>query len=498
MKKAVIYARYSSDSQTEQSIEGQLRVCEEYAERNGIVILDTYIDRAMSGTNDNRPDFQRMIKNSAKKEWDFVLVYKLDRFSRNKYETTLHKHTLSTNGVKVLSAMENIPDTPEGIILESLLEGMNQYYSAELSQKVKRGMNETRLKGNFTGGIMIYGYRVENGKVIVNEDQAEVIRYIYKQYSLGVYVKDIIKELNKQNISNRGKPFTKSTIYKILKNEKYSGIYRHENQVFDNIYPQIVSFETYDVVRKKTEQNKHGKRSTRVLYILRNKLKCAYCDRPISAETGTSSSGKRIHYYKCLGRKSGNGCTQPMVRQELFEEFIVNTIVKVLSKPKYIEEIIKGIIESQKKLGDNNSYLTNLSKERNQAEKSLNNIMLAVENGLMNNTTNNRIKELEIRIEDLERKIAIERTKKNIGADSQEIHNYYLEALKLDPFMLINYIVKGIKVYSDKVEIIFNNRIKISPNDKGFLFYSNLEKMKKIVQNRVEPKTLKIKVEIYV
>lgn len=123
MKTAVIYARYSSENQTEQSIEGQLHVCEEYAQRNNILILNTYIDRAMTGTNDNRPDFQRMIKDSAKREWDYVLVYKFDRFSRNKYETAIHKKTLRDNGVKVISATEHIPDSPEGIIFESMLEG---------------------------------------------------------------------------------------------------------------------------------------------------------------------------------------------------------------------------------------------------------------------------------------------------------------------------------------------------------------------------------------
>ena len=115
MKTAVIYARYSCDSQTEQSIEVQLRVCRDYAERNNILIIDTYIDRAMTGTNDLRPDFQRMMKDSSKKQWNYILVYKLDRFSRDKYETTIHKHTLKMNGVKVLSAMENIPDSPKGI-----------------------------------------------------------------------------------------------------------------------------------------------------------------------------------------------------------------------------------------------------------------------------------------------------------------------------------------------------------------------------------------------
>lgn len=164
MKTAVIYARYSSENQTEQSIEGQIHVCQEYALRNNILILNTYIDRAMSGTNDNRPDFQRMIKDSAKREWNYVLVYKFDRFSRNKYETAIHKKTLKDNGVKVMSATEQIPDSPEGIIFESMLEGYAEYYSAELSQKVRRGMNETRLKGNYTGGQILYGYKKQDKK----------------------------------------------------------------------------------------------------------------------------------------------------------------------------------------------------------------------------------------------------------------------------------------------------------------------------------------------
>ena len=123
MKTAVIYARYSSDTQTEQSIEGQLRVCNEYAKNNDILILRTYIDRAMTGTNDNRPDFRQMIEDSKKHDFNIVLVYKFDRFSRNKYETTKHKKTLKDNGVKVVSATEYIPDSPEAIILESMIEG---------------------------------------------------------------------------------------------------------------------------------------------------------------------------------------------------------------------------------------------------------------------------------------------------------------------------------------------------------------------------------------
>lgn len=194
-KTSIIYARYSSERQTEQSIEGQLRVCQEYAKRENIVVVGTYIDRAMTGTNDNRADFQRMIKDSGRREWDYIIVYKLDRFSRDKYATAIYKKTLKDNGVKLLSATECIPDTPEGIIVESLIEGMGQFYSVELSQKVRRGMNESRRKGNFTGGYLIYGYKVENKKILIDEDKAEIVRQIFDKFLQGVPVMEIIGDL---------------------------------------------------------------------------------------------------------------------------------------------------------------------------------------------------------------------------------------------------------------------------------------------------------------
>ena len=159
MKTAAIYARYSSDKQNEQSIEGQLRVCQNYAKTNNILIVDTYIDRAMTGTNDNRPDFRRMIKDSAKKQWDFILVYKLDRFSQNKYETAIHKKTLKDNGVRELSAKENITDDASVILIEGDLESMAEYYSAELSQKVKRGIAMSASKCKYFGGTVALGYK---------------------------------------------------------------------------------------------------------------------------------------------------------------------------------------------------------------------------------------------------------------------------------------------------------------------------------------------------
>ena len=141
--KAVIYARYSSDNQREESIEGQIRECMEYAERNDITVLCNYIDRAMSARTADRPEFQRMIRDSEKHLFDIVLVWKLDRFSRDQYDSAHYKHILKKNGVKVLSAKDNISEGPEGIILESMLEGYAEYYSAELSQKIHRARKKT-------------------------------------------------------------------------------------------------------------------------------------------------------------------------------------------------------------------------------------------------------------------------------------------------------------------------------------------------------------------
>ena len=485
MKTAVIYARYSSDNQSEQSIEGQLRVCNEYAKTHDITVVKSYIDRAMTGTNDNRPDFQRMIKDSARKEWELVLVYKLDRFSRNKYEMAVHKKTLKDNGVKVISATEYIPDSPEAIILESMLEGYAEYYSAELSQKVKRGMKETRLKGNFTGGTLIYGYKVEDRKVVIDEEKAGVVKYIFKQYAMGVYVKDIIAALTEKGIFNKGKPFARNTIYNMLKNEKYFGIYRHNDEVFDNIYPAIVTKEIYEKVRRKIDANKYGKRSVEVVYMLRNKMICGYCGRPISAETGTSKGGKKIRYYKCLGRKHNNGCKKSMVRKELLEDFVVSNIVKLISEKEVKDKMISSLMRMQEESITDNADLQRLTKERKTTETQITNIMTAIENGGTSATAMKRLRELELKAAELEKAIARQRAKTAYRFTEEEMRAYYERALKLEPQMLINALVKQITLYDDKMIITYNSPVSAGPDEsRDFSFYEKQLKMPYVIQNR--------------
>lgn len=201
--KAVIYACYSSDSQREESIEGQIRECTAFAEKNGITILRHYIDRAYSAKTDNRPDFQEMIKDSGKKLFDMVIVWKLDRFARNRYDSARYKAQLKRNGVKVVSATEVISEGAEGIILESVLEGYAEYYSADLSEKVIRGRKENALKCKFNGGTLPIGCVIDEEQHFqIDPLTAPFVLDVFKKYDKGATMKELRDWLNDSGVRN--------------------------------------------------------------------------------------------------------------------------------------------------------------------------------------------------------------------------------------------------------------------------------------------------------
>jgi len=467
MKNAVIYARYSSAGQSEQSIEGQLRVCKEFAERNNYRIVGTYIDRAVSGKTDSREEFQKLIKDSGKKLWEYVVVYKLDRFARNRYDSAVNKATLKRNGVKVLSACEQITDTPEGVILEAMLEGYAEYFSLELSQKVRRGFKESRIKGNFTGGYLIYGYKVENKKVLINENKAEIVRFIFQQYATGTIVKDIIAALTEKGILNRGMPFARNTVYNILKNEKYSGVCHHGEEEYSDIYPQIVPAPIYDIVSKKIEENHYGKRSIEVVYLLREKMICGYCGSHVSAETGTSRSGKVKRYYKCLGRKRGSKCRKSVLRKDVLENLIVDTTCQVLNNPETVNDVADRIIAAHQQRLQDQSVLNILLKEQSDIRKSIANIMAAIEKGVVTNSTKRRLDELEAVQDEIISKLAIERTKLTIRLTKEEIVRYIKTALKKEPKQMIDLLIKRAVLFDDRIEITYNYTDNKNPDGES-------------------------------
>ena len=255
---AVIYARYSSDNQREESIEGQLRECKEYAVKNGMTILNTYIDRALSAKTDNRPEFQHMIKDSAKHLFDVVIVWKLDRFARNRYDSAHYKATLRKNGVKVLSATEAIATDSTGILLESLLEGYAEFYSAELAEKVVRGMTENALKCKYNGGSIPMGYAIDGEQHFqIDPASAPVVIEIFKLYSKGTSMQTLVNMLNERNIkSSRGGKITLNIVNHILKNRRYIGEYSYRDVIQPDAIPAIVPQELFDRVQERMAKNK--------------------------------------------------------------------------------------------------------------------------------------------------------------------------------------------------------------------------------------------------
>ena len=436
MKTAVIYARYSSDSQTEQSIEGQLRVCQEYAKSHDILIVDTYIDRAMTGTNDLRPDFQRMIADSHKRRWDYVLVYKLDRFSRDKYEMTIHKHTLKDNGVKLLSAMENIPDSPEGIILESLLEGMNQYYSAELSQKVLRGLKESYRKGQYTGGPILYGYDVIEKKNVINEDEAKIVREVFARYAQGYTVAALAKELRARGIrTKKGKYFTDKALYKMLTNSSYNGKTAHGGVVYDTIHPAIIDDATWKTVSGLHEDNQHapGRKKDIFDFILSGKLVCGDCKSLMVGESGTSKLGTKYYYYVCLSkRRRRHPCGLKRIDKQTLEDSVLNATWAILNDSGAVKWIAESLCKMHERESKRNTNLKSLEAQRNAALKASQNLIAAIEQGIITEQTKTRLKELETQIAGLEFDIEIEKQRNYSFLTPDKIENYLQSVMNGD------------------------------------------------------------------
>lgn len=488
MKTAAVYARYSSDKQTEQSIEGQLRVCQEYAARNNIIIVKTYIDRAMTGTNDNRDDFQRMLKDSDLKQWDYILVYKLDRFSRNKYEMAMHRKKLKDNGVKILSAMENIPDSPEGILLESLLEGMNQYFSEELSQKCRRGLRETRIKGNAIGGRIPFGWDKVEKKILLNEGEAAIVRDIFESYIAGKSIQKITEELNGRGIVNKDRPFLENAISTMLHNEKYTGVYRVREEIYDNIYPKIITREIYEQAQVLLIRNSKGKHKPNVMYLLRGKTDCGYNGRRYHSWSGNDRNGNIRRYYRCDCQACPDCKGIKSIRKEVLENAVLSALNAALNTEENLEELANRIIELHAQKAKDNVTLKLLEKELANVMKSITGIVKAIEMGVVTETTKERLEELEKQKRSISESIAVEKARECRDTITKEtIKEYIRNANKQPSQAMVDLLIEKIVIFHDSIDITFKytgqtppdgDRPKrpyrydkcSDPNDRGFLF----------------------------
>ncbi len=460
---AVIYARYSSSSQREESIEGQIRECTAYAERNGYTIIGKYTDRAISGRTDDRPEFQKMIQDSRKKLFDTVLVWKLDRFARNRYDSARYKNALKKNGIRVVSANETISNGAEGILLESMLEGMAEYYSADLAEKVVRGRTENALKCKWNGGTVPIGYMVDEEQHLQpNTLTSPFVVDAFKLYDQGYTITEIRDHLNNKGLTNTlGGALTFGSVQHMLSNRRYIGEYIYRDIVTPGGIPAIVPQDLFDRVQEKLAKNKKAPARAKAeeSYILTTKLFCGHCGTSMNGESGKSRNGEIHRYYKCHAvKKKLNDCKKKSVKKEWIENLVIKETMQMLMDDDMVEAIVSMLMHLQ---DQESTTLPVLEKQLRDTEKGIHNIVSAIEKGMFSEALQKRMEELETAKEELTLRIEMEKLEKpRITAEQMTFWLHRFRKLDMQKEehrqMLVDTFVNSIFLYDDKLLLTFN------------------------------------------
>lgn len=498
MKRAVIYARFSSDSQRSESIDAQLRACRDYASSNGWVIVNEYCDRAMSATTDNRISFQNMIEDSKKDSFDIVIVHKLDRFSRNVQQTLSYISELKDNGVELKSVIEQFDDSPEGEFMRNTMSNISQFYSRNLAREVMKGLKENAYKATHTGGVPPLGLKVNEvtRKYEIEENEAIVVQKIYAMYMEGKTHPEIIRELNDCGYTNKqGNVFTKNSILSVLRNEKYVGIYIWNKSVAKNskgkrngnkqkpeseiiripdAIPAIIDKETFDKVQEIIKARAKGDEPRRraTTYVLSGLIQCG-CGSHMHgnrrrAKTRPNPNWKeKPEYvsYRCGGRKTKADCDVPEIRKEYVEAFVFDELEKLISDEKNLEYLL-GLLNNRvlQEAKTNEKKIEIVKGKLAKIEKEIANLVKAIASGVDAEeivTELSRKKgykaELGIELSRLEgsdgtTEITMDKMKEIVGQLKSFLVNNTMPELKA----LLKKFVKGITVGKEEIEVIFN------------------------------------------
>ncbi len=406
--RAVVYARYSSSGQREESIEGQLRDCYEFARKNNLNIIGEYVDKALSGKTDNRPDFQRMLRDSERGHFEAIIMWKMDRFARNRYDSAMYKYRLKKNGVRIFYAKETIPEGPEGIILESVLEGYAEYYSENLSQNVRRGLYDSALELKTLGQTVIGYKKGLDGRFEIDPGQAAVVQRIFNEYAAGERAKDIYGRLNDEGYrTSRGGMFNKNSIRRILQNEKYIGIYEYEDIRVEGGVPAIIDRDLFQKVQTMVEKHHVSPGAKRERYLLTAKLFCGLCGSPMTGDGGTSRNGSVHSYYTCNKRKYDRNCKKERAPKEWIEKLVVKGLFELVSSDEFINTVADKVIEYQVR-ERGRSALEALEARQKDNEKKIANLLNAIESGTNTPSVKSRLIELESERANIDKGIARE------------------------------------------------------------------------------------------
>lgn len=374
----VIYARYSAGpKQTDQSIEGQVAECRAYAEREGISVIGLYADRHVSGkSTEGRFEFQRLLADAEAHKFDAVIVWKVDRFGRNRTDLAVSKLRLKRAGVKLLYAAETVPDGPEGIILESVLEGFAEYYSAELSQKVVRGSIETMKKGLYVGGPLPVGYKTVDRRVVPDPELAPLVREVFERYVAGASALSLVKLLREHGVKGaRGSDASPSMVYRMLRNERYLGIF--DKYGIEQRVEPILTEELFRQVADRLPAAKTFRKGSDA-YLLSCRCHCGYCGALLVGVSGTAQNKVVHYYYDCGARKRGSKCEFAPVKAESLESAILKATTEEMLTDETIEALIDEALRIQDLDEDPAAYLR---AELADVERRLSNLARVFETG---------------------------------------------------------------------------------------------------------------------
>ena len=413
------YARFSSDNQRSESIDAQIRAMNQFCKQNHWQVVCTYTDEAKSATTDNRPQFQQMITDSSKDIFDVILVHKLDRFSRDRYDSAIYKKKLKKNNIRLCSVLERMDDSPESIMMESVLEGMAEYYSKNLGREVMKGMNETALQAKHTGGCPPLGYQLnEEKKLTIEPHEAEAVKTIFQMFADGHGYTAIINYLNEHGYkTKKGRIFGKNSLYEILSNEKYTGVfvfnksaakvegrrnshtYKDDDKVVkvENGCPQIISKSLFQQVQRKKAANKRngGRYHSKEFYLLTGKIVCGVCGRRMIGNVRYSGRNKtRLATYRCPTHRKE--CRNKELNKDYLDAHLSVLIEKKLLNPKNLKMAVTRVNSYIKHYNkDYNANYNSISEQYNQILENLNNITNAIEKGIITDSLIARVEELE-------------------------------------------------------------------------------------------------------
>lgn len=416
----VAYARFSSDNQRSESIDAQMRAIKEYCLKNNFKIVDVFTDEIKSGLSDERPGFLNMIDAAEKNNFDGIIVHKLDRFSRDRYDSAIYKRKLKKCGVRLYSVLEHLDDSPESIILESVLEGMAEYYSMNLARETIKGLTENALNCQHNGGIPPLGYNVDKTtkKYVINEYEAETIKIIYEMYLNNCGYLEIITHLNALGrLTKREKQFGKNSLYEILNNEKYAGYYvynkvenrrkygknrrnfKSENEVIriKGGVPAIISMEKWQKVREKMITNKRRSASYKAKYVypLSGLIYCGICGASYCGHH-RSSRGMHNFYYLCSDKHNKKTCNAKDVKKEVIEEICIKELEKRFYNTKGLDQTARfvrdyAISESM----HNTTKLSSIKTELEKVNLQISKLIDAILNGMFHESMKDKMTLLE-------------------------------------------------------------------------------------------------------